>query len=350
MDIKTIAFGGDTSLGYRYFQSPKWEPVLNRVINDPTSFFSGIKPSLKNIDHLVLNLETVISETEGEPAPGKLYCGIDDPENTLQCLNFVGAKTVSLANNHAMDFGVEKLLESIVHLRSSGIEVIGAGTSRKNSLKPTVIKVNGNSEKSRNIYIIGALRASKRYSEYGFFAKNNKPGLAKSTAFRVDEEIKSIKEQDPKAFVVLYPHWQGKDYDEVGDVIKNYCRERVDSGADLIIGHGTHALGSAEKYKGCWIFHSIGNFIFNSQGQFSKTGAPPLSVVVKLDFSKSDENYPGLKLLPIFVDNKVTGFNTQVASTRALKEMFIDTLGLRVNDLSECSLESGWFVILDKNT
>ncbi|MBE0398961.1 CapA family protein [Halomonas sp. AOP12-C2-37] len=349
MGIKTIAFGGDTSLGYRYFQSPKWENVLDRVKNNPTSFFCGIKPSLQNIDHLVLNLETVLSETEGEPALGKLYCGIDDPENTLKCLDFVGAKTVSLANNHAMDFGVEKLLETIVYLKSAGIEVVGAGTSRKNSLKPAVVKVNEGSERSRNVYILGALRASRRYSEYGFFAKNNKPGLAKSTAFRVDEEIKSIKLKDPKAFVVLYPHWQGKDYGEVGDIIKRYCRERIDAGADLIIGHGTHSLGSAEKYNGCWIFHSIGNFVFNSQGQFSKTGAPPLSAIIKLDFSENGMNYPRLKLLPVLVDNKLTEFNTHAVSTDTLKEMFFDTLGLSVDDLAECSFEPDWFVLLNKN-
>ena len=57
MGIKTIAFGGDTSLGYRYFQNPKWRPVLERVKNKPIPFFSEVKPSLEGVDHLVVNLE-----------------------------------------------------------------------------------------------------------------------------------------------------------------------------------------------------------------------------------------------------------------------------------------------------
>lgn len=323
MGIKTIAFGGDTSLGYRYFQSPKWEHILERVKNNPTSFFSGVKPSLEGIDHLVLNLETVISETEGVPAPGKLYCGIDDPENTLKCLSYVDAKTVSLANNHAMDFGVEKLLETIVHLQTAGIEVVGAGTSRKQSLNPAVIKVNEGSEKSRHVYVLGALRAPKRYSEYGFFAKNNKAGLARATASRIDEAVKNIKEKDPSGFVVYYPHWQGCDYGSVTDVIARYCRDRVDNGVDLIIGHGTHTIGNIECYKGSLIFHSIGNFVFNTQGQFGKKGAAPLGVLVKLDFSKlNNSGTPGVFALPLATNNRETSFCTTPQSALVGFESF----------------------------
>ena len=347
MGIKTIAFGGDTSLGYRYFQSPKWEPVLERVKNDPTSFFSEVKPSLEGIDHLVLNLETVISETEGVPAPGKLYCGIDDPENTLKCLSYVGAKTVSLANNHAMDFGVEKLLETIVHLQTAGIEVIGAGTSRKQSLKPAVIKVNEGSEKSRNVYVLGALRASKRYSEYGFFAKSNKAGLARTTASRIDEAVKNIKEKDPSGFVVYYPHWQGCDYGSVTDVIAKYCRDRVDNGVDLIIGHGTHTIGNIESYKGVLILHSIGNFVFNTQGQFAKTDAPPFGMIVKLEFKGSSNlDYPELKILPLLTNNRETSFRTtSKAAVDQLERSGIYKSALSLSGISFQRNNDGWLEV-----
>lgn len=346
MGIKTIAFGGDTSLGYRYFQNPKRRPVLERVKNDPISFFSEVKPSLEGVDHLVVNLETVISETEGIAAPGKLYCGIDDPENTIKCLNYVGAKTVSLANNHAMDFGVEKLLETIVHLRSAGMEVIGAGTSRRQSLKPAVITVNEGSDKSRNVYVLGALRASKRYSEYGFFAKGNKAGLARSTASRIDEAVKNIKEKDPNGFIIYYPHWQGCDYGNVTDAIAQYCRDRVDNGVDLIIGHGTHTIGNIESYKGSLIFHSIGNMVFNTQGQFYKTGAASLGVIVKLDFSMfKSSGLPTVFVLPLNTNNRETSFITTPKSASERFTYFYKKNDALSKNLSLKNSVGGWLEI-----
>ena len=56
---------------------------------------------------------------------------------------------------------------------------------------------------------------------------------------------------------------------------KNYCsilqcnstqtklgRAAVDYGADLVIGHHPHVIGSIEKYNGKYICYSLGNFCF----------------------------------------------------------------------------------------
>lgn len=312
MKIEKIAFGGDTGLGTRYFKNEKWAHVLERVKQKPISFFEGVKPHLGDIDYLVVNLETVLSYSDGEPAPGKLYCGIDDPDDTISCLKYIGANSVSLANNHAMDFGIEKLLETMVHLQASDIKVIGGGASRDAALKPDVVTVSGRDGYTRNIYVLSALRAPKRYSEYGFFAKGDRPGLARSTAVRIDEIVSNIKAKDPTAYIIYYPHWQGRDYSEVGESIANYCRDRVDAGVDMIVGHGTHTIGKIEYYNKSFIFHSIGNFVFNTQGQYSKTGAPPYGMVLKLDFSKTshESRNPVISILPLLVDNRSTNFMT----------------------------------------
>ena len=65
-------------------------------------------------------------------------------------------------------------------------------------------------------------------------------------------------------FVVLLLHWGGRVeggyYPDREQKIQ--ARKLIDNGADLIIGHHTHTLQPYEKYKGKYIYYSLGNFCF----------------------------------------------------------------------------------------
>src|SRR5699024_5656384 len=101
----TLTFAGDTSLGDWYLEGTGKEHLLDRLKKDPFSYFSGVKPLVKNSDYLILNLETVL---EDDPKPifeDKGYPNYDNPERTLKVLKDLGVSAVSLANDHTMDFG-----------------------------------------------------------------------------------------------------------------------------------------------------------------------------------------------------------------------------------------------------
>ncbi|PJA92516.1 MAG: hypothetical protein CO133_02800, partial [Candidatus Komeilibacteria bacterium CG_4_9_14_3_um_filter_37_5] len=44
---------------------------------------------------------------------------------------------------------------------------------------------------------------------------------------------------------------------------ENIAHTLIDSGADLIIGHHPHVVQGKEKYRGKYIFYSLGNFVFD---------------------------------------------------------------------------------------
>jgi poly-gamma-glutamate capsule biosynthesis protein CapA/YwtB (metallophosphatase superfamily) len=44
---------------------------------------------------------------------------------------------------------------------------------------------------------------------------------------------------------------------------RTLAQELIDNGADVIIGGHSHIPGEFEKYKGKYIFYSLGNFIFD---------------------------------------------------------------------------------------
>ena len=80
----------------------------------------------READLLVLNLECCISERgERWPDPGKPFFFRAPPAAT-ETLRRLGVSCVTLANNHALDFGAEALLDTFEHLRAAGIDWVGA--------------------------------------------------------------------------------------------------------------------------------------------------------------------------------------------------------------------------------
>src|SRR5688500_8482610 len=78
-------------------------------------------------DLFVLNLECCVSERgERWPAAGKPFF-FRAPPVAAELLAGIGVDCVTLANNHALDYGAEALLDTLEHLRAAGIACVGAG-------------------------------------------------------------------------------------------------------------------------------------------------------------------------------------------------------------------------------
>src|SRR5687767_15973909 len=54
-----------------------------------------------------------------------------------------GFDVVSLASNHAMDWGEDALLDTAALLRDKGMHVIGAGKNLQDARRPAVVEKNG---------------------------------------------------------------------------------------------------------------------------------------------------------------------------------------------------------------
>src|SRR5207245_7714512 len=117
-----IALAGDTMLGRLVAERLETEP--------PSALFA---PELVEITHeadaFVLNLECCISERgEPWPAPGKPFF-FRAPPRAAEVLADAGVDCVTLANNHALDFGEPALLDTFSHLQDAGISWVGAGAT-----------------------------------------------------------------------------------------------------------------------------------------------------------------------------------------------------------------------------
>lgn len=80
----------------------------------------------------------------------------------------------------------------------------------------------------------------------------------------LEEIAKWVRESHTRAdiaIVSLHSHEQGDDRETPAEFAPIFCREMIDAGADMVVGHGPHLIRGLEIYKGKPIFYSLGNFV-----------------------------------------------------------------------------------------
>ncbi|MEK3881701.1 CapA family protein [Paenibacillus sp. PL2-23] len=214
-------------------------------------------------DLMIGNLELPIT-TRGTPVEGTPYVYKGSPE-ALSAMRDAGFDIMSLANNHALDQGVEGMRDTMRHLTEAGIGYMGVGENDKEAFAPLIREVKG--IKVAFIGVSGVIPFVEMKAD------SHVPGIAETyETTRATASIQSAEEQAD--IVVVMVHWgkDGKDTPE--NYQRNMARAYIDAGADLVIGSHPHVLQGFEMYKGKWIAYSLGNFVYASypKGQLAETG------------------------------------------------------------------------------
>ncbi len=85
----------------------------------------------------------------------------------------------------------------------------------------------------------------------------------KADKVRVINSIKKAKEENDYVFILIHCHdSKGESHENVPDYYEELARACIDAGVSAVIGGGTHQLRAIEMYKGCPIFYSLGDFIY----------------------------------------------------------------------------------------
>ena len=238
----SIAAVGDMMIGTDY-------PNNHLPDDDGVSFLEDVAPYLQRADIAFGNLEGVLMDG-GEPA--KQCRNLDacylfrSPARYAVHYRNAGFDAVSLANNHARDFGEEGRDASAQAMRDVGIEASGRAETYSviNRGDLTVAFVNFAVTKNSNMLLdyeqsfswIAALD-----ERYDIVAVTFHGGAEGTDATRI-------------------PFAEEEYYGEPrGDVVF-FSRGVVDAGADLVIGHGPHVVRGMERYKDRLIAYSLGNF------------------------------------------------------------------------------------------
>ncbi|MEH6576725.1 MAG: CapA family protein [Amphritea sp.] len=190
---------------------------------------------------------------------------VQESINTLKKNHF---DLLSLANNHAMDYGMPGLTQTLKLARQSKIDTCGAGNSEKEAAQPYLQTIRLGTE-SINIAILCAYKYVKKYNYvYKHYATSHRGGVYKLNINKLKKQILSLKNKG-NILIILYLHW-GKNYKFASEYQLENGRKFVDAGADIVIGHGAHVLQEIEFRNNKWIVCNLGNFVFNSPGKYKK--------------------------------------------------------------------------------
>ncbi|NNK79210.1 MAG: hypothetical protein HKP40_10905 [Litoreibacter sp.] len=323
-DEMTLVFGGDTSLGDTYLARGKYPDAQLRLCKEPESFFERLSPLITDKSHFVLNFESVLADRASDPWGGeKKFMGLDDPDRTVSTLKSIGVDSVSLANNHTMDFGAASLMETIDHFKKEGVNAFGAGNDRLESSHPLTLSTH-----LGNVHILSGFEYRRSYHEkYRFYSARARPGVQRfrqAPDNQLADEIRDLRSKDQTAFIVAFPHWgASKNYAWANEKMFKVNTSFLKAGADLVMGHGAHMM------QQCWVedrdttIFSLGNFVFNSPGRYQKLGAPPFSLVARLNLQRHAKRWATrLRLYPIVSDNRITGFSPRPVTEKEALEVY----------------------------
>lgn len=227
------------------------EYQISQEKTDFTFPFLKIADELKRADLVFGNLESQISD-QGKNV-GSAYSFRAQPE-AIKGLRFAGFDVLSLANNHALDYGRDALADSLNRLIDASISPVGAG-SESQAYAPLIKTVRGNRI------------AFFAYTDQGpetWPAKGETLGLARVSSENLDRIKADIGLAKELADVVIVSLHAGNEYEtEPNQNQTAFARSFIDAGADLVVGHHPHVVQNSEEYQGKQIFYSLGNFVFD---------------------------------------------------------------------------------------
>jgi gamma-polyglutamate biosynthesis protein CapA len=197
--------------------------------------FRGTKEFLNDFDAVIANLEGPITTYDTVAVPGGERLQFTFPKEVAQELANHNIRTVSLANNHTLNFGAAGLSQTHDFLNDAKVQFFGSPSN--NNYIATIKEING-----LKIGLVG----------YHDFAH----GLE-----QVLRATKGVRSQVD--FVIVLPHWGDEYQTKPNERQQKIARQFIDAGADMVIGAHPHVRQIMETYKGRKIFYSLGNFIFD---------------------------------------------------------------------------------------
>jgi poly-gamma-glutamate synthesis protein (capsule biosynthesis protein) len=236
----------------------------------PAWHWQKVGPWLREQDIVVANWETATGPA-GAPWPGKAFNFLAPPETLRAAAEVGGVDAMSLANNHALDYGRGPFLRGIRAMRAAGIAPFGGGIDLDGALEPAIITRGG-----LRVAFVGfnAILPS------AFWATPSGAGNAPPTTAAITQSIRRARAQAD--LVVAYPHW-GIELDRrPSEAQRAMAATAFAAGADVVIGAHPHVPQPIERRGRGLVAWSLGNFVF-SPGSAAGTRSIALRMTLAAD-------------------------------------------------------------------
>ncbi|MBQ8968932.1 MAG: CapA family protein [Bacteroidaceae bacterium] len=241
-DTLTVAMVGDIMMGTTW-------PSRMLPADDGATLFKDAKPLLRRADLAVGNLEgTLLDGGKTWKSGGPNSYAFRTPTSYAPLLREAGFDFLSMANNHANDFGQEGIESTERCLKQQGIKFAGVA----GRVETAVIERKG--------------------LKLGLCAFGHNSYTLKHTDLQtVGRIVDRLVEETDIVIVSFHGGAEGRTKNHLPQGSETFLGENrgavrqlahfcVDHGADIVYGHGPHVTRAVEVYKGRFIAYSLGNF------------------------------------------------------------------------------------------
>jgi poly-gamma-glutamate synthesis protein (capsule biosynthesis protein) len=177
-----LSFAGDVNLDEASYPVKKYDSAKNDITK---CLSKDLLKEMNDADIMMLNNEFAYS-TRGSKTPDKSYTFRANPSR-VDILKKMGVDIVSLANNHALDYGQDALSDTFTTLDNADIDYIGAGENLARARAPIYYTINGKK--------IAYVAASRVVFAMNWYAAEDRPGMVGTyDPALILETIKEAKE------------------------------------------------------------------------------------------------------------------------------------------------------------
>lgn len=259
---------------------------------------------LRRADFAFANLEAPLSD-RGHPADKLIV--LRSAPSLASVLPDLGLSVVSFAHNHALDFGIPALEQTLEVVRAVGVRVVGAGASLDEAVRPAFTEcppVESSSVRSEPSGLPPVRVAWLGFASTlptGSAAAPGRPGVAPLRVRVRIEADASVSEEQPGTSPYVSTEVVAEDLDRAAAAVRAAARESdvvivsvhwgvppgwaapfqgiladyqqpaahalIEAGAAAVLGHHPHCLHGVEVYRGRPILYSMGNFLFHAMGE-----------------------------------------------------------------------------------
>ncbi len=244
-DRLVVIAGGDVNLGREAGQSILSDPDYNPFI--------FLAPLLASGDLRFVNLESQLSDQNGEtqsPLNRLIFTG---PPGGARVLARAGIDIVSVANNHAWDYQKSAFFETLDNLSRAGVAYAGGSKQPEQQYKPTILEIKG--------WHVAVFAVTQIWNQGPFEKHAGRHYVAWARYDRLYREIKRAKQEND--LVIVSYHGGGEYIDMPLMTTREFVKVVMKAGVDVVFGHHPHVVHGVSWFGERAAFYSLGNLVFN---------------------------------------------------------------------------------------
>ena len=212
----------------------------------------------------ILNLETAVT-TRGAPQAKQFT--FRAPPVVFDALKVAGVDVVTMANNHALDYGPTSVPDALAAARTAGMPVVGLGADDQQAFAPWVTTVRG-----ERVAVLGATAVVDDSLVRTWSAGPGQAGVATAIDGQNQRLVDAVRAVRDSADTVVVELHYGKDLTTCPTAVqRRLVTDLVAAGADIVVGQHAHVLLGGGYLGAAYVHYGMGNFQFYASNGGTKT-------------------------------------------------------------------------------